>query len=149
MKIKMHMSLPMLNLPETERFYTVLFGEKPVKKKPDYLKFDAAGFNLNISFHLSDILDENPRERHLGFELERSEDLDRLYEKFREENMISEERAVGVCCYARQDKFWLQDPSGFRWEFYTREKDTHQRNDADYACCPEYRRPEPVEQTCC
>ena len=31
----------------------------------------------------------------------------------------TEERAT-TCCYAKQDKFWVQDaPNGERWEVYT------------------------------
>jgi len=30
------------------------------------------------------------------------------------------------CCYALQDKIWLTDPSGYRWEVYTVKSDTEQ-----------------------
>ena len=29
-----------------------------------------------------------------------------------------EEEKDTVCCYALQDKFWVKDPSGYRWEVY-------------------------------
>ena len=40
---------------------------------------------------------------------------------------------MGVkCCYAQQDKFWVQDPDGREWEVYHFEQDVEQ-NDAPYA----------------
>jgi hypothetical protein len=37
-----------------------------------------------------------------------------------------------ACCYALQDKFWLTDPGGNRWETYTVIEDL----DAEAACGP-------------
>jgi SAM-dependent methyltransferase len=41
---------------------------------------------------------------------------------------IRSEREEGVeCCYARQTKFWVQDPDGTLWEIYTLEGDLDHR----------------------
>ena len=41
---------------------------------------------------------------------------------------ISTQREEGVeCCYARQTKFWVHDPDGGLWEFYTLEEDIEHR----------------------
>jgi hypothetical protein len=43
-----------------------------------------------------------------------------------------EERGT-TCCYARQDKFWVEGaPDGERWEVYTVLQDSPE---ADLACC--------------
>ena len=36
---------------------------------------------------------------------------------------MPERRQTSTCCYASQDKFWLVDPSGYRWEIYHRVED--------------------------
>ncbi|HEY2252258.1 MAG TPA: hypothetical protein VGH74_14390, partial [Planctomycetaceae bacterium] len=41
---------------------------------------------------------------------------------------IHTEREEGVeCCYARQTKFWVNDPDGGLWEFYTLDEDIDHR----------------------
>jgi hypothetical protein len=43
---------------------------------------------------------------------------------------ISTRREEGVeCCYARQTKFWVNDPDGNMWEVYTLEEDLEHRGD--------------------
>ena len=49
---------------------------------------------------------------------------------------MTEEEKRESCCYALQDKFWLSDPDGNRWEVYSVIEDI----EADTACEP---------QTCC
>jgi hypothetical protein len=42
------------------------------------------------------------------------------------------------CCYARQDKVWVADPAGNRWEVYTvlgDIEDGEHDDDAAAACC--------------
>ena len=44
------------------------------------------------------------------------------------------------CCYAEQDKFWVEDPDGYHWEVYQFHKDV-EFNDPRYStgessqCC--------------
>jgi hypothetical protein len=53
-----------------------------------------------------------------------------------------------VCCYALQDKVWVSDPNGYRWEvFVVKEGDVTDESDpavqaakTEEACC---------EPTCC
>ena len=33
-----------------------------------------------------------------------------------------------VCCYARQSKFWIEDPDGNSWEFFTVLEDVPSRS---------------------
>jgi hypothetical protein len=51
--------------------------------------------------------------------------------------MSTEERDT-TCCYARQDKFWVEGgPDGERWEVYTvlADSETFSAADADPTCC--------------
>jgi hypothetical protein len=41
------------------------------------------------------------------------------------------------CCYALQDKFWLTDPDGNRWEIYAVLQDVEKMAPAAASgCCP-------------
>ena len=49
---------------------------------------------------------------------------------------MSEEEKREDCCYAVQDKFWLSDPDGNRWEVYTVLEDIEDvSREAQSACC--------------
>ena len=39
-----------------------------------------------------------------------------------------------TCCYARQDKVWVADPAGNRWEIYTVLEDVEAPGESA-ACC--------------
>ena len=40
-----------------------------------------------------------------------------------------------ACCYALQEKFWVTDPDGNRWEVYTVLEDIEQKAEPATACC--------------
>lgn len=130
--MRFHTSLPVTDVDATETFYRGLFGSDAVKRKPDYVKFLTP--ELNISFNLSD---RPPATHlHLGFEVESTAALDAIHARLKEAGLIVESRETSVCCYANQDKLWVTDPSGYRWELYVLLEDTEKRIDADTGCCP-------------
>jgi hypothetical protein len=50
--------------------------------------------------------------------------------------IVSDEEKREACCYALQDKFWLTDPDGNRWEVYTVIEDIEDvAPEAQAACC--------------
>ena len=124
--MKFHTSLPVRDMAATVDFYSALFGEAPAKVRADYAKFVPKSPQLNISFHLADEAAALLTELHLGFELTSEAALDQAYSRLAEAGFVTEERKTSVCCYANQDKFWITDPSGYRWELY------YLVNDADY-----------------
>ena len=60
------------------------------------------------------------------------------------------EEGETVCCYARSDKSWIQDPAGIPWEAYRTMEDAQlfsgHADQAEGACCT----PETMgEPECC
>ena len=57
--------------------------------------------------------------------------------RLRQSGLVTLDERDSSCCYARQDKVWVADPAGNRWEVYTVlgdiEEDDH--HDAAAACC--------------
>ena len=60
--------------------------------------------------------------------------------RLRDSGLITLEERDTACCYARQDKVWVADPAGNRWEVYTvladigDDEDDHA--DASACCTP-------------
>jgi hypothetical protein len=60
-----------------------------------------------------------------------------------------------VCCYAEQDKIWVTDPSGYRWEIYFFKGDTNiafndvHRAAANKIGCSCEEQPSRAEGGCC
>ena len=136
--MKVHMSLPVSDIEATTRFYEALFAVPPSKVKADYVKFEPDFVPLNISFHTA-ASGEPHASPHLGFELASAEELDGHHRRLSEAGLIRVARETGVCCYAEQDKFWVEDPDGHAWEFYHLLADTTQRNTPNpepAGCCP-------------
>ena len=72
---------------------------------------------------------------HLGIRVESTQDVRRWREELKARGVVSEEEKREDCCYALQDKFWLSDPDGNRWEVYTVLADTEGDPALPTACC--------------
>ena len=110
-----------LNVDDLERsvaFYTRLLGTGPAKTRPGYANFSVAEPPLKL------VLLENPGEggtlNHLGVEVGSTAEVDTVQRRLAGEGLASTDERDTTCCYARQDKFWVQGtPDGERWEVYT------------------------------
>ncbi len=145
--MRFHTSLPVQDIKATIDFYQTLFGAGPAKVKKDYAKFLPPSGGLNISFHQMADVPPEYLEVHLGFELPDQEALNLLHKRLLSTGLVSEERDTSICCYANQDKFWVQDPTGYRWELYVLLEDTALKIDPEPACCPPAKLSEPAEQS--
>ena len=136
---RMHVSLYVTDIQKTTEFYTSFFGVEPNKIKPGYAKYILEDPSLIISFvQNKDRVQENFG--HLGFQVETEEELNlRLWEA-KKKNLVAKEETGTNCCYAKQDKFWVNDPDGVQWEVYYFHEDV-EFNDPHYemteakACC--------------
>jgi catechol 2,3-dioxygenase-like lactoylglutathione lyase family enzyme len=134
-----HISLNVSDLPKSVAFYKGLFGE-PRKLKADYAKF--VGHEPEIHLALQPGLQPGLRPAvsggalsHLGIRVASTDDVHRWRSELRERGVVSEEERREECCYALQDKFWLTDPDGNRWEIYTVLEDLEDDSVRASACC--------------
>jgi len=110
-----------LNVEDVEAataFYSKLFGVGPAKVRPGYANFAVAEPPLKL------VLIENKGAadslNHLGVELGSTDDVDAAQTRLAGEGLTSVDERGTTCCYATQDKFWVETaPDGERWEFYT------------------------------
>jgi lactoylglutathione lyase len=99
-------------------FYAKLFGTEPAKRRPGYANFAISEPPLKL------VLLENPGQggslNHLGVEVEDVRIVDAEQSRLAEQGLASVDERGTTCCYAKQDKFWVQGaPNGEPWEIYT------------------------------
>jgi catechol 2,3-dioxygenase-like lactoylglutathione lyase family enzyme len=120
---RVQLALNVDNLSESIAFYSKLFGAEPAKLKPGYANFAITEPPLKL------ILMENPGHggslNHLGVEVADTDTVDAEQTRLAGAGLASIEERDTTCCYAKQDKFWVQDaPNGERWEIYTVKEDS-------------------------
>jgi len=122
-KVRFHISLNVTDLEKSVRFYEILFDRPPAKQRDDYAKFETDEPPLVLS------LEPNGKSgsgtlNHLGIRLGNARQLVAVQERL-EKRGVRSQREEGVeCCYAKQTKFWVQDPDNTLWEIYTLDDDS-------------------------
>ncbi len=120
---RLQLALNVDDLEQSIAFYTSLFGTGPAKVKPGYANFAVAEPALKL------VLIENPGRggslNHLGVEVMDTDTVDSEQRRLAEAGLASVDERDSTCCYAKQDKFWVEGaPNGERWEVYTVLEDT-------------------------
>jgi predicted enzyme related to lactoylglutathione lyase len=115
---RIQLALDVDDLDASIAFYSKLFATEPAKVRPGYANFAVAEPALKL------VLIENPGRggsvNHLGVEVADTDAVDAEQTRLAAAGFASVEERGTTCCYAKQDKFWLQDtPNGERWEIYT------------------------------
>ncbi|MEM1155454.1 MAG: ArsI/CadI family heavy metal resistance metalloenzyme [Pseudomonadota bacterium] len=112
---RMHIHVGVKNLEQSIQFYSALFGSEPTKVEADYAKWLLDDPQLN--FAISTRVTENGV-NHFGLQVDGDEELAELRERMKQADLSLFDEGETVCCYARSDKSWVQDPSGVSWEAY-------------------------------
>jgi hypothetical protein len=115
---RVQLALNVSNLNEAIEFYSKLFATVPAKVRPGYANFAVADPPLKL------VLIENAAAmagslNHLGVEVESTDEVAAAQARLSAEEMpvVVEEQVS--CCYAIQDKVWVDGPGGEPWEIYT------------------------------
>jgi len=131
---RLHMSYFVSDIKKSIDFYTKFFEVEPVKVKSDYAKFLVEEPSLNISF-IENKEAVKTDAAHFGIELDNPEVLkQKLGNAMHHDLPIDVEKDV-QCCYAKQDKFWVTDPDGYRWEVYQYLEDSDDLGSSKTECC--------------
>ena len=107
-----------LNVPDIDEavgFYSKLFATEPNKRKPGYANFAIADPPLKLV--LFEKAGADSRFNHLGVEVDDSDAVWAHQNRLADEGVESLEES-GTCCFAKQDKVWVDGPDG-AWEIYT------------------------------
>ena len=135
MTASIHVSLNVTDLARSVEFYRGFFGE-PKKLKADYAKFVGSEPVIHLALQPGLSGQGSGSLSHLGIRVESVEDVRRWRSDLKQRGIVSDEEKREACCYALQDKFWLTDPDGNRWEVYTVLEDIEDvSREAKTACC--------------
>ncbi|MEZ5095861.1 MAG: ArsI/CadI family heavy metal resistance metalloenzyme [Nocardioides sp.] len=119
---RLQLALNVDDLEEAVAFYTRLFGTEPAKTRPGYANFAIADPPLKLV--LFEGVGQGGTINHLGVEVADAAAVHDAATRLGE-RLVTEQPGEDTCCYARQEKFWVQDvPDGLRWEVYTVLEDT-------------------------
>ncbi len=113
-----HLSINVLNLKKSVDFYRTVFGVEPQKQSATYAKFDLKEPALNFAMHEAVDGRKTSQVNHLGIEVESVEQVMKWQRKLAASNIATLMEEGTDCCFAKQDKFWFQDPDGNSWEVF-------------------------------
>ena len=112
---RFHVHVSVRDLPESVCFYSSLFGTPPVVEKPDYAKWmlDDPRINFAISQR-----GRTAGINHLGFQVDSDDELKALRKQVAATDISTLDQEKTACCYAKSDKYWVEDPQGIAWETF-------------------------------
>ncbi|OAA27467.1 Glyoxalase-like domain-containing protein [Frankia sp. EI5c] len=119
---RVQLALNVSDVDAAVEFYSKLFGVEPAKRRPGYANFAVDVPPLKL------VLIENPDARgagvagalnHLGVEIDTSAEVSAAATRLQDSGLVTAVEENTACCYALQDKVWVDDPDGAPWEIYT------------------------------
>lgn len=129
-----HISLNVSNLDRSADFYSRFFGEAK-KLKADYAKFVSADPEIHLALQPGRRVAGEGALSHLGIRVDSSDKVRQWKQTLTERGLPAEEEVREACCYALQDKFWISDPDGNRWEVYNVVEDIQAEAREPQTCC--------------
>jgi catechol 2,3-dioxygenase-like lactoylglutathione lyase family enzyme len=149
--LKPHVSLNVTSIDASVAFYEKAFGVTATKRRPGYAKFDLLEPSLNLT------MQEAPRTgvnaSHFGVQVVSTDDVLEARNRFESLGLKTFSEGDTTCCYAVQDKVWIQDPDGNSWEVFVVKADASVMRDSSSECCAPMveisKKPAAKASTCC
>jgi catechol 2,3-dioxygenase-like lactoylglutathione lyase family enzyme len=114
---RVQLALNVSDLDKAVGFYSKLFGTEPAKQRPGYANFAIAEPPLKL------VLIEGRGEpgslNHMGVEVGSADEVAATNARLTREGLACATEDEVTCCYAVQDKVWVDAPDGEPWEIYT------------------------------
>jgi catechol 2,3-dioxygenase-like lactoylglutathione lyase family enzyme len=138
---RVQLALNVSDIDTAVEFYSKLFATEPAKRRPGYANFAIAEPPLKL------VLVEGHGApgslNHLGVEVESSAEVVAAQARLAAGGLATATEEQVACCYAVQDKVWVDGPDAEPWEVYTVLADVETTGaglrsaepGADTACC--------------
>ncbi len=119
---RVQLALNVSNLGSSIEFYSKLLQTEPAKVRPGYANFAIVDPPLKL------VLIEQAEARcsgltgalnHLGVEVGTPDEVAGSAARLSDEGMATDVRDNTTCCFALQNKVWVDDPDHVPWEIYT------------------------------
>lgn len=112
---RMHVGLVVEDVASSVAFYTRLFGQPPTLQKSDYAKWMLDDPRVNFSINSRG---KAPGDVHLGVQAEDEAELGELRTRWANTGESTQDKNALTCGYQTQNKTWVRDPEGVRWEAF-------------------------------
>ena len=114
---RVQVALNVSNVDQAVAFYSKLFNTEPAKRRPGYANFAIADPPLKL------VLIEGAGEpgglNHIGVEVGSTGEVVTEAARLKNEGFELVHEPGVTCCYALQDKFWVNGADNRAWEIYT------------------------------
>ena len=114
---RVQLALNVSNLEQAIDFYSKLFGVGPAKVREGYANFAIAEPPLKLVLIEGDGAPGTMN--HLGVEVESTDAVAQATQRISNEGLETKLEEETTCCFAVQDKVWVNGPDGEPWEVYT------------------------------
>jgi catechol 2,3-dioxygenase-like lactoylglutathione lyase family enzyme len=120
---RVQLALRVADLEGSVAFYSKLFGTGPAKRRDGYANFAIAQPPLKLV-----LIEGEPgtgtRLDHLGVEVASTEEVTAAAGRLKAAGLATLEENDTACCYAVQDKVWVEGPGQEPWEVYVVKADS-------------------------
>jgi hypothetical protein len=120
---RVQLALNVADLTEAIDFYSKLFDTQPAKVRPGYANFAVPDPPLKLIL-IEDASQKPGSLNHLGVEVETTDEVVAAQARLAAADLPTAVEDNTACCYAVQNKVWVDGPGGEPWEIYTVISDT-------------------------
>jgi len=131
--LKPHVSLNVTKIDESVAFYEKAFGVTATKRRPGYAKFDLQSPSLNLT--MQEAARTGVNASHFGIQVASTDDVVEAKNRFDALGLKTFTEEDTTCCYAVQDKVWIEDPDGNSWEVFVVKADAPIMREQESVCC--------------
>jgi predicted enzyme related to lactoylglutathione lyase len=114
---RVQLALNVADLDSAIDFYSKLFDTPPAKIRPGYANFAVAEPPLKLV--LIEKSGATGALNHLGVEVDSADEVAAAQRRLTRNGLSTTVEDQVSCCYAVQDKVWVDSPDGSPWEIYT------------------------------
>lgn len=135
---RVQLALRVADLQASIDFYTKLFGTGPAKLRPGYANFAITEPPLKLVLLEGDTGQPGQTTRldHLGVEVETTDQVTAATIRLADQGLDTAVEEDTSCCYAVQDKVWVNGPGNEQWEVYVVKGDANLLDKSeDSICC--------------
>jgi catechol 2,3-dioxygenase-like lactoylglutathione lyase family enzyme len=136
---RVQLAINVSDLGTSIAFYSTLLSAEPAKVQPGYANFAVDDPPLKL------VLIQQADARgsgvvgalnHLGVEVHTADEVAESAARLSEQGMSTDLRQDTACCYALQDKVWVDGPDKVTGEIYTVLVDTSEESETSMNCSP-------------